>query len=76
MIRKILKNLLQKYHIISTTIEGVNKKNPSQLSIPELMGLLLAHGDKLKRFNKELVEQVFQAKLKFSNNEMLWFSMN
>ena len=52
MIRKILRSLSQKYNIIATTIEEANKKNLSQLNIPELMGLLLAHKDRLKRFNE------------------------
>ena len=69
VIRKILRSLSQKYNIIATIIEEVNKKNLSQLSIPELMGSLLAHEDRLKRFNEEPLEQAFQAKLKFSNGE-------
>ena len=52
VIRKILRSLSQKYNIIATTIEEANKKNLSQLNIPELMGLLLAHKDRLKRFNE------------------------
>ena len=34
VIRKILRSLLQKYKLIATTIEEVNKKNLSLLSIP------------------------------------------
>ena len=66
---KNIKSLLN-YNIIATTIEHVNKKSLSQLSIFELIGsLLLEHEDRFKRFNKEPLEKVFKAKLKSSKGK-------
>ena len=68
IIRKILRTLTKKFDHIVAAIEESNK-DLRLLNMTELMGSLLAHEERMRRFDEQSVEQAFQAKLKFSNGE-------
>ena len=67
-IRKILRTLTKKFDHIVAAIEESNK-HLKLLNMTELMGSLLAHEERMRRFDEQSVEQAFQPKLKFSNGE-------
>ncbi|XP_021766625.1 uncharacterized protein LOC110731092 [Chenopodium quinoa] len=67
IIRKILRTLNRKFDHVVAAIEEANK-DLNSLTMTELIGSLLAHEERIRRFEEQPVEQAFQAKLKFSNN--------
>jgi len=67
IIQKILRSLPVKYDHIVAAIE--ESKDLSMLTLTELMDSLQAHEDRMRRFNEQSLENAFQSKINFSNNE-------